>query len=182
MQAGVSEGYGDDFNKNIRLLVYFCLCVLPFTTYLGSSWCMLLCCSLSFLLSSPLSLMLCSLVLDIILRSCGNLDPVLSNTSPCHYPVLSLIHLSSYWRSPELWAQTLYPCMHDCTPDGWQAFWAFIRHCCVCLFPSSPLLSPSLLLSHRVGAATSSCNPALQKAVIELEIHAGIIAVIWGRR
>lgn len=45
------------------------------------------------------------------------------------------------------------PCMHDCPADGWQAFWAFIRHCCVCLFSSSPLyscplLSPSLLLSH----------------------------------
>lgn len=124
----------------------------------------------------PISLILCSLVLDIILRSCGNLDPVLSNTSPCHYPVLSLIHLSSYWRSP--CAGSLHARLHPWRLTGFLGFYPSLLRLSISLLS----FSPSLLLSHRVRAATSSCNPALQKAVIELEIHAGIIAVIYGRR
>lgn len=169
---------------------------LAFIASPSSSRCVRLCCSLSFLLSSlslsfyaPLCCILFSGAVEILTLCSQTPHPVtilssLSSTSPLSREVQS-------WKTPFPSAHTntqpldpsAGPCMHDCTADGWQAFWAFIRHCCVCLFSSSPLSSCPLLslLSHRVRAATSSCNPALQKAVIELEIHARIIAVIRER-
>lgn len=149
--------------------------VLPFLASLSSSWCVLPCCSLSFLFS--VSLILCSLVLDIILRSCGSLDPVLSNTSPCHYPVLSLIHLSSYRliREVQGWNHLQGPaCMTaPLTADRLFGLLSVIV---------PPLLSPPVTPSAaRLQSAVFSYNPTLQKAVIEAEIDAGIFAVIWGR-
>lgn len=132
---------------------------LAFMASLSSSRCVLLCCSV---ISSqfPLSLSFYALLCWILFSGAVEILTLCSRTP---HPVTILSSLSSTsplsrevrgWKPPFPSAHTntqppdpsAGPCMHDCTADGWQAFWAFIRHCCVCLFSSS-LLSFLLLSS-----------------------------------
>ncbi|CAM4555781.1 unnamed protein product [Leuciscus chuanchicus] len=111
---------------------------------------------------------------------CFGAVEILTLCSQTPHPVTTLSSLSS--TSPligEVPSCELRRCIPACTTAPLTADRLFgLLSVIVASVYFPPLLSPSLLLSHRVGAATSSCNPALQKAVIELEIHAGIIAVI----
>lgn len=156
--------------------MYFCLCVLPLrliSAAVGVCCCAVLC----HFFSVPLSLSFDALLCWILFSGAVEILTLCSQTP---HPVTTLSSLSS--TSPligEVQSCEHRRCIPACTTAPLTADRLLgLLSVIVASVYFPPLLSPPLLLSHRVGAATSSCNPALQKAVIELEIHAGIIAVI----
>ncbi len=166
--------------------VCVCVCVLPFWSLSVAV------CVLSFLLSSlslsfyaPLCWILFSRAVEILTLCSQTPHPVtilssLSFTSP-----LSGSFEKSRAGSPRAhtnaWIRLQGPaCMTaQLTADRLFGLLSVIV-ASVYFSPHSfsPPVTPS---AARLRSAISSCNPALQKAVIEREIHAGIIAVIWGR-
>ncbi len=183
----------------VRACVRACVCVLPF-------WLLSVAVGvLSFLLSSPslsfyapLCWILFSWAVEILTLCSQTPHPVtilssLSSTSPLSGSFeksragspLPRAHTQTH--SPGSVCRALHAWLPRWRLTGFLGFYPSLLRLSIFLL-SSLLLSSPLSFSPpvtpsaaRLRSAISSCNPALQKAVIEQEIHAGIIAVIWGR-